>query len=170
MVVIPVFQTLSTKIPNEDFMYAALNNINLSSVQLLSCIQLSVTPWTTAHQASLSITNSWSLPKLMSLELVMPSNHLILCCPLLLPSIFPSIRVFSNQSVLHIRWPKYWSFSFNISPSNEHSGLISFRMDRLDLPESPPRDSQESSPTPPKASILRHSAFYNSTLTSINDY
>ena len=93
-----------------------------------------MTPWTAACQVSLSITNSWSLLKLVSIELVMPSNHLILCCPLLLlPSIFPSIRVFSNESVLHIRWPKYWSFSFRISPSNEHSGLISFRMDWLAL-------------------------------------
>ena len=91
-------------------------------------------PWTAAHQASLSITSSWSLPKFMSIESVIPSNHLILCRPLLLlPSIFPSIRVFSNESSLRIRWPKYWSFSFNISPSNEHSGLISFRMDWLDL-------------------------------------
>ena len=101
---------------------------------MLSHVQLFVTPWTAAHQASLSITNSQSLPKFMSIELVMPSNHLILCRPLLLlPSIFPSIRVFSNGSALRIRWPKYWSFSFNISPSNEHSGLISFRMDWLDL-------------------------------------
>ena len=93
-----------------------------------------MTPWTAAHQASLSIANSWSLHKLMSIELVMPSNHLVLCRPLLLlPSIFPSIRVFSNESVLHIRWPKYCSFSFSISPSNEHSGLISFRIDWLDL-------------------------------------
>ena len=93
-----------------------------------------MTPWTAARQASLSITNSRSLPKLMSIESVMPSNHLILCHPLLLPSsIFPSIRVFSDESVLCIRWPKYWSFSFSISPSNEHSGLISFRMDRMDL-------------------------------------
>ena len=100
----------------------------------LSCVQLFVTPWTAARQASLSITNSWSLPKLMSIELVMPSSRLILCPPLLLlPSILPSIRVFSNESVLHIRWPKYWSFSFNFSPSNEHPGLISFRMDWLDL-------------------------------------
>ena len=92
------------------------------------------TPWTAACQASLSITSSWSLLKLMSIELVMPSNHLILCCPLLLPpSINPSIRVFSNKSVLRIRWPKYWSFSFSISPSNEHPGLISFRMGWLDL-------------------------------------
>ena len=106
----------------------------MSSVQSLRCVRLFVTPWTTAHQASLSVTNSWSLPKLMSIELVMPSSHLILCRPLLLlPSIPPSIRVFSNESALHIRWPKYWSFSFNISPSNEHPGLISFRMDWLDL-------------------------------------
>ena len=107
---------------------------HLSSVQLLSHGWLFVTPWTAAHQASLSITNSWSSPKLMSIELVMPFSHLILCCPLvLLPSIFPSIRVFSNESALPIRWPKYWSFSFNISPSNEHSGMISFRMDWVDL-------------------------------------
>ena len=92
------------------------------------------TPWTAAHQAFLSITKSWSLLKLMSFKSVMPSNHLILCCPLLLlPSIFPSIRVFSNESVLHIKWPKYWSFSFSISPSNEYSGLISFRIDWFDL-------------------------------------
>ena len=104
------------------------------SVQLLSHVRLFVTPWTAARQASLSIANSWSLLKLMSIELVMPSNHLILCHPLLLwPSIFPSIRVFSNESVLLIRWPKNWSFSFRISPSNEYSGLISFRMDWLDL-------------------------------------
>ena len=103
------------------------------SVQLLSHVRLFETPWTAAPQVSLSITNSQSLPKLMSVESVMPSNHLILYCPLLLlPSIFPSIRVFSNESALHIRWPKYWSFSFSISPSNECSGLISFRMDWLD--------------------------------------
>ena len=104
-----------------------------SSVQSLSCVWLSATPWTAAHQASLSITNSRSLLKLMSIESVTPSNHLILCHPLLLPSIFPSIRVFSNESVLCIRWPKYWSFSFRISPANEYSGLISFRMGWLDL-------------------------------------
>ena len=103
------------------------------SLQLLSCVQLFATPWTAAHQASIFIINSWNLLKLMSVDSVMPSNHLILCCPLfLLPSIFPSIRVFSNlESVLHIRWPKYWSFSF--SPSSEYSGLISFRIDWLDL-------------------------------------
>ena len=105
-----------------------------SSVQSFSRVQLFVTPWTTARQASLSITNSQSSPKTMSIELVMPSKHLILCHPfLLLPSIFPSIRVFSNESALRIRWPKYWSFSFNISRFNEHPGLISFRMDWLDL-------------------------------------
>ena len=104
-----------------------------SSVQSLSRVRLFAAPWPAAHQASVSITNSWSLRKLMSIELVMPSNRLILCRPLLLPMIFPSIRVFSNESVLCIRWPKYWSFSFSISLSNEYSGLISFRMDWLDL-------------------------------------
>ena len=105
-----------------------------SSVQLFSCVQLFVTPWTAGCQASLSITNSRSLFRLMSIESVMSSNHLILCRPLrLLPSIFPSIRIFSNESVLCIRWPKYWSFSFIISLSNGYSGLISFRMDWLDL-------------------------------------
>ena len=105
------------------------------------------------------------------LESVMPSNHLILCHPLLLPSIFPSIRIFSNESGLHIRWPMYWSFSFNISPSNEHSGLISFRMERVGSPSSP-RDSQESSPTPQFKSIncLALSFLYSPTLTSIHDY
>ena len=103
------------------------------SIQLLSHVRLFVTPGTAAYQASLSITNSHSLPKPMSIELVMPSKHLILCCPLLLPSIFPGIRVFSNESAIHMRWLKYWSFSFNISPSNERPGLISFTMDWLDL-------------------------------------
>ena len=108
--------------------------IQLSLVQSLSRVRLFATPWTAACQASLSISNSRSLPKLMSTESVMPPNHLILYCPLLLlPSIFPSIRVFLNESDLHIRWPKFWSFSLNISPSNDHSGLISFRMDWLDL-------------------------------------
>ena len=107
--------------------------IQFSSVAQ-SCLTLFATPWTAAHQASLSISNSWSLLKLMSMGSVMPSDHLILCRPLLLlPSIFPSISIFSNESALHIRWPKYGSFSFNISPSNEHTGLISFRMDWLDL-------------------------------------
>ena len=111
--------------------------IVLSSVQSLSHVQLFVTPWIAPHQASLSITNSQSLPKLKSIESVMPSNHLILCHLLLPPSIFPNIRVFSNESALHLKWPKYCSFSFSISPSNEYSGLISFRMDWLDLPEVP---------------------------------
>ena len=143
----------------------------LSSVQSVSRGQLFATPWTTALQASLSITNSWSLLKLMSIELVMPSNHLILCCPLLLsPSIFPSIRVFSNKSGLHIRWPKYRSFSFNISPSNEHSGLISFRMDWLDLLAV--QGTQEFSLTPQFKSVksLALSFLYSPTLTSIHDY
>ena len=109
-------------------LYAELGQFR--SVQSFSCVQVFVTPWTSASQASLSITNSWNLPKLMSIELVVPSNHFILCRTLLLlPSIFPSIRVFSNESVLHTRWPNYWSFSFSISPSNEYSGLISFRSD-----------------------------------------
>ena len=111
-----------------------LQSVQFSSVQSLSRVWLFATPWTAARQASLSITNSRSLPRLMSIESVMPSNHLILCRPLLLlPSIFPSIRVFSNESVIHLRWPKYWRFSFIISPSNEYPGLISFRMHWLDL-------------------------------------
>ena len=118
----------------------------------LSHVRLFVMPWTAARQASLSISNSQSLFKLKSIESVMPFNHLILCCPfLLLPSIFPSIRVFSNESVLHIRWPKYWSFSFNISPSNEYIGLISFKMDWLDFLAV--QGTQESSPTPRFKSI-----------------
>ena len=127
--------------------------LQFSSGQSLSCVRLFVTPWTATCQASLSITNSWSLLKLMSIESVMPSSHLILCYPLLLPAlIFPSIRVFSNESVLHIRWPEYWSFSFSISPSNEHLGLISFKDGLVGSPCSP-RDSQESSPTPQFKSI-----------------
>ena len=116
--------------------YQVLHDIavHFSSVQSLSHVWCFATQWTAARQASLSITNSWSLLRLMSIELVMPSNHVILCCRLLLlPSIFPSIRVFSNESVLCIRLPEYWSFSINISPSSEYSGLISFRMDWLDL-------------------------------------
>ena len=130
-----------------------------------------MTPWIAAHQASLSIHNSWSLLKLMSIESVMASNHFILCCPLLLPpSIFSNIRVFSNESALHIRWSQYWSFSFNISPSNEYSGLISFRMDWLDLLASP-KDSQESSLTPQFKSINSSalSFLYGSTLTTIHN-
>ena len=123
-------------------------------------VQLFATPWTTARQASLSITSCRSLPKHMSIESVMPSNHCILCCPLLLPSIFPSIRVFSNESALSIRWPKYWSFSFNISPSNEHPGLISFRMDWMDLLAVQGSLKSLLQHCSPKASILWHSAFF----------
>ena len=142
-----------------------------SSVQSLSRVRLFATPWIAARQASLSMTNSWSLLKLMSIELVMPSNHLILCRPLLVPpSIFPSIRVFSNGSVLHIRQSKYWSFSFNISPSNEYSGLISFRMHWLDLLSG--QGTYKSSPTPQFKSINSSalSFLYTPTLTSIHDY
>ena len=132
-----------------------------SSVQSLSHVQLFATPWTTACQASLSITNSWSLLKLMSIESVMPSNYLILCRPLLLPpSICPSIRVFSNESVLHIRWPKYWSFSFSISPSNEYSGLISFRMDWLVLLAVQRTLKSLLQHNSSRPSILWHSAFF----------
>ena len=142
----------------------------LSSVQSVSHVRLFATPWTAAYQASLSITNSWSLFKLMSIESVMLSNYLILCCPLLLPSILPSIRVFSNESALRIRWPKYSSFSFNISPSSEHSGLISFRMNWLDLLAV--QRTQEFSPTPQFKSINSSvlSFLYSPTLTSIHDH
>ena len=134
---------------------------SFSSAQLLSHVWLFVIPWTVARQASLSITNSRSLLKLMSIELVMSSHHLILCCPLLLlPSIFPSIRVFSNESVLCIRWPKYWSFSFSISPSNEYSGLISFRRDWLDLLAVQGTFKSLPQHHSSKGSILRRSAFF----------
>ena len=142
----------------------------MSSVQLLSRVRLFAAPWTAARQASLSFTVSQSLHKLMSVESVMPSNHLILYRPLLLlPSIFPSIRVFSNESVLHIRWPKYWSFIFSISPCNEYSGLISFRIDWLDLLAV--EGTQESFPTPQFKSInsSTFSLLYSPTLTSIHD-
>ena len=135
--------------------------VQFSSVHSLSHVRLFATPWTAAHQASLSITNSRSPPKPMSIESVMSSNYFILCCPLLLlPSIFPSIRVFSNESALRIRWPKYWSFSFNISPSNEHPGLISFRMDRLDLLAVQGTLKSLLQHHCSKASILQHSAFF----------
>ena len=138
----------------------------LSSVQSLSRVRLFVTPWTTAHQASLSITNSQSLLKLMSIESVMPSNHLILCYPLLLlPSIFPSIRVFSNESLLPIRWSKFWSFSFSISSSNEYSGLISFRMNWLDFLAIQGTLKSLLQHHSSKASILRHSAFFRVQLS-----
>ena len=145
--------------------------VQFSSVQSLNRVQLFATPWTAACQASLSITNFQSLLKLMSIESVLPSNHLILCHPLLFPhSIFPSIRLFSNESVLHIRWPKYWSFSFSITPSNEYSGLISFRMDWLDLLAV--QGILKSSPTPQFKSINSSvlSFLYSPTLTFIRDY
>ena len=140
---------------------AHLDNAVFSSVQSLSHVQLFETPWTAACQASLSITNSQSLLKLMSIDLVMPSNHPILCCLLLLlPSIIPSIRIFSNESVLHIRWPKYWSFSFSISPSNEYSRMISFRMDWLDLLAVQGTLKSLLQHHTSKASILWHSPFF----------
>ena len=132
-----------------------------SSVQSLSRVQLFVTPWTAAHQASLSITYSQSLLKLMSIKSMMPSKHLILCRPLLpLPSISPSIRVSSNKSVLHIKWPQYWSFSFSISPSNEYSRLLSFRIDWLDLLAVQGTRKSLLQHHSSKASIFRHSAFF----------
>ena len=135
--------------------------VDVSSVQSLNRVQLFVTQWNTARQASLSITNSLSLPKPMSIESVMPSNHLILCHPfLLLPPIPPSIRVFSNESALHIMWPKYWSFTFNISPFNEHPGLISFSMDWLDLLAVQGTLKSLLQHHSSKASILRCSAFF----------
>ena len=147
------------------------SSVQFSSVQLLSHVRLLSTPWITACQASLSITHSPSSRKLMSIELVMLSSHLFLCCPLLLlPPIPPSIRVFSNESTLHMRWPKYWSFSLSISPSNEYPGLISFRMDWLDLLTV--QDSQESSPTPQFKSINSStlSFLHSPTLTSTHDH
>ena len=140
------------------------------SVQLLSGVWLFATPWTAVHQASLSITTSRSLLKLMSIKLVMPSNHLILCHPLLLPpSVFPSLKVFSNESVLPIRWPKYWSFSFSISPSNEYSGLIFFRIDWLNLLEVQGTLKNLLQHHSSKVSVLQHSAFMVQ-LTSTYDY
>ena len=155
--------------PPEDLPDSEINSVQFSSVAQV--VRLFVTPWTAAHQASLSITNPWSLLKLISIESVMPSNHLIFCHPLLLlTSIFPSIRLFSNESVLCIRWSKYWSFSFSISPSNEYSGLISFKVDWLDLLAV--CDSQESSPTSQFKCIdyLVLSFLYSPNLTSIHDY
>ena len=143
------------------FSWIYRNDNIISSLQSLSHVQLFVTPWTTASQASLSITNSQSLLKLMSIKSVMPSNHLIFCPPfLLLHSIFPNIRFFSSESVLCIRWPKYWSFSFSISPSNEYSGLISFRMGLLDLLAIQGTLKSLLQHHSSKASILRRSAFF----------
>ena len=146
--------------------------VHISSVQSLSCVWLFATPWTAARQASLACSDSRNLPKLVSIESVMPSDYLILCCPLLLlPSIFPSIRVFSYESALHIRWPKYWSFSFNISPSNEHPGLISFRIDWLDLLAVQGTLKSLLQHHSSKASILSALSFLHSpTLISIHDY
>ena len=142
-----------------------------SSVQSLSHVWIFVNPWTAGRQASLSIINSWSPPKPMSIESMMPPNHVILCCPLLLlPPIPPSIRVFSNESALCIRWPKYWSFSFNISPSNEHPGLISFRMDWLDLLAVQGTLKSLLQHHDSKASILWCSAFFIVQLTSIHGH
>ena len=155
-----VFITQSLSVKN---LASSILNIPtyFSSVQSLSHVRLFATPRITACQVSLSITNCRSLPKLMSIESVMPSNHLILCRTLLLPpSIFPSIRVFSNELVLHIRWPKYWSFSFNVSPSNQHSGLISFRMEWLDLLEVQGTRKSLLQHHSSKASILLCSAFF----------
>ena len=141
-------------------------SVQFSSVQSLSCVQLFVTPWITAHQASLSITNSWSSLRLMSIESVMPSSHLILCHPLLLLlPIPPSIRVFSNESTLRMRWPKYWSFSFSINPSNEHPWLITFRMDWLDLLAVQGTLKSLLQHHSSKASILQHSAFFTVQLS-----
>ena len=141
-----------------------------SSAQLLRRVSLFLTSWTAAHQASLSITNTWSLFKLMSIESVMPSNHLTLCHPLLPPSIFPSISVFSNESVLRIRWPEYWSFNFSISPSSEYSWLVSFRMDWLALLAVQGTLKSLLQHHSSKASILWCSAFFTVQLTSIRDY
>ena len=146
--------------------WRAGRSVQFSSVQLLSHVQLFGTPWITAHQASLSITNSRSSPKLMCIESVMPSSHLILCRPLLLlPAIPPSIRVFSNESTLRMRWPKYWSFSFSISPSNEHPGLISFRVDWLNLLAVQGTLKSLLQHHSSQASILRHSAFFTVQLS-----
>ena len=141
--------------------HSVVSFYQFNSVQSLSRVRFFATPWTAAHQASLSITNSRSLLKPMSIELVMPSNHLIVCCPLLLlPPIISSIRVFLSESVLCIRWPKYWSFSFNISPSNDYSGLIAFKMDWLDLLAVQGTLKSLLQHHSSKPSILRHSAFF----------
>ena len=141
-------------------MLDAMNGFQFNLFQLLSCVRLFVTPWTAARLASLSITNSQSLLKLMSMESVRPSNHLILCHPLLLPSLFPSIKVFSTESILYIRWPKYWSFSFSISPYNEYLGLISSRMDWFDLLAVQGTLKSLLQHHSSKASVLQHSTFF----------
>ena len=147
-------------------MEGTLRDYQFSSVQSLSHVRLFATPWTAAHQASLSITNSQSLLRLMSIELVMPSSHLILCRPLLLlPPILPSIRVFSNESTLHMRWPKYWSFSLSMIPPKEHPGLISFRVDWLDLLAAQGTLKSLLQHHSSKASILQHSVFFTVQLS-----
>ena len=167
--------TLGARKYSQDILPEMIGNRNhghlFSSVQSLSRVRLFATPWTAARQASLSITNSRSSPKPMSIESVMPSNHLILCRPLLLlPSIFPSIRVFSNESPLHMRWPKWlWSFSFKISPTNEHPGLLSFRMDWLDLLAVQGTLKSLLQHHYSKASILQHSAFFIVQLSHPSD-
>ena len=146
-----------------------LKSVQFSSVQSLSRVLLCAPPWTAARQASLSIANSQSLLRLVSIESVMPSSHLVVCCPLLLlPSIFLSIRVFSNESVLHVKWPKYWSFGFSISPSNEYSGLISIRVDWLDLLAVQGTLKSLLQNHGSKASILQHSAFFKANCNWLN--
>ena len=162
--------TLSSWVLEDSLFYSNFGEfIYFSSVQWLGHVRLFATPWIAACQASLSIINSQSSPKLMSIESVMPSSHLILCCPLLLlPPIPPSIRVFSNESTLRMRWPKYWSFSFSISPSKEHLGLISFRMDWLDLLAVQGTLKSLLQHHSSKASILRRSAFFTVQLSHPN--
>ena len=144
--------------------------VQFSSLQSLSRVQLFVTPWTAAHQTSLSFTISWSLLKFIFIESVLPSSHLILCCPLfLLPSVFPRIRVFSNESALLIRWPKYWRFSFSISPSNEYSDLISFRIDWFDL-LTVQGILKDSLTIVQKHQVFNAQLSYSPTLTSVHDY
>ena len=159
-----IIELLSSALPplqSPTYRYTLFGSVQFSSFQSLSNVQLFAIPWTAAHQASLFITNSRSSLKLMSIESVILFNHLILCRPLLLlPSVFPSIRVFSNESILHTRWPKYWSFSFNISPSNEHPGLQSFRMDWLDLFAIQETLKSRLQHHSSKASILWHLAFF----------
>ena len=159
-------ETICTSRVEKTFFVLNYEQVQFSSVQSLSHGQLFVTPWTATRQASLSINNSWSPPKPMSIESVMPSNHLIFCCPLLLllPNL-PSIRVFSNESTPRMRWPKYWSFSFNISLSNEHPGLISFRKDWLDLLAVQGTLKSLLQHHSSKASILRHSALFTVQLS-----
>ena len=169
----PIFRDWNLRTSYFKWFYGSVHfaDFKLNSVQSLSHVWFFATPWTAARKASLSITTSQSLPRPMSFELMMPSNHLILCCPFLfLPSIFPSIRVFSNESALCLRWPKYWSFSFSVSPSNEYPVLISLRMDWLDLLAVQGTLKSLLQHHSSKASILLHSAFFTVQLTSIHDH